>query len=100
MEHKGVRFEVVQTTNPCCWKWTAFFDVISSLTGIALTRAHAVLDAELVIEKALERQETFKELVATQIWLRGAPRSPERYGGQRTSSGGGTPGKVRHRLTK
>jgi hypothetical protein len=61
MEHKGVQFAVVQTTNPCCWKWTAFLDAISSLTGIALTRADAVLDAELAIEKALERQETFKE---------------------------------------
>jgi hypothetical protein len=61
MEHKGVQFAVVQTTNPCCWKWTAFLDAISSLTGVALTRADAVLDAELAIEKALERQETFKE---------------------------------------
>ena len=61
MEHKGVQFAVVQTTDPCCWKWTAFLDAISSLTGIALTRADAVLDAELAIEKALERQETYKE---------------------------------------
>jgi hypothetical protein len=61
MEHKGVQFAVVQTTNPYCWKWTAFLDAISSLTGTALTRADAVLDAELAIEKALERQETFKE---------------------------------------
>ena len=61
MEHKGIPFEVIQTTNQGCWKWTAFLDAISSLTGIALTRADAVLDAELVIEKALEREQTFKE---------------------------------------
>lgn len=60
-EHKGVPFEVIQTTNQGCWKWTAFLDASSSLTGIALTRADAVLDAELVIEKALQRQQAFKE---------------------------------------
>jgi len=56
MEHKGVQFDVIQATNPCCWKWTAFLDAIRMRTGIALTRADAVLDAELAIEKALERQ--------------------------------------------
>ncbi|WFU15029.1 hypothetical protein [Bradyrhizobium sp. CB3481] len=56
MEHKGVQFEVIQTTNSCGWKWTAFVDAARMRTGIALTRADAVLDAELAIEKALERQ--------------------------------------------
>jgi hypothetical protein len=56
MEHKGVQFEVIQTTHPCGWKWTAFLDAMRIRTGIALTRADAVLDAELAIEKALERQ--------------------------------------------
>jgi len=56
MEHKGVQFDVIQATTPCCWKWTAFLDAIRMRTGIALTRADAVLDAELAIEKALERQ--------------------------------------------
>ena len=61
MEYKEVQFEVVQTTTPCCWKWIAFLDAVSMRTGIALTRADAVLDAELAIEKALERQKTVKE---------------------------------------
>ena len=67
MEYKEVQFEVVQTTNPCCWKWTAFLDAVRMQTGIALTRADAVLDAELAIEKALERQKSFKKNVATPI---------------------------------
>lgn len=54
MEHKAVQFEVVQTTNPCCWKWIVFVDAVRMQTGIAVTRADAVLDAELAIEKALE----------------------------------------------
>lgn len=54
MEHKGVEFEVVQAPNSSCWKWTAFLDAIRMRTGVALTRADAVLDAELAIERALE----------------------------------------------
>jgi hypothetical protein len=55
MEHKTIQFQVVQATNPCCWKWIVFLDATRMRTGIALTRADAVLDAELAIEKALER---------------------------------------------
>ena len=54
MEYKGFRFEIVETTNPCCWKWIVFVDATRMRTGVALTRADAVLDAEFVIEKALE----------------------------------------------
>jgi hypothetical protein len=55
MEHKTIQFQVVQATNPCCWKWIVFLDATRMRTGIALTRADAVLDAELAIEKALEQ---------------------------------------------
>ena len=53
MEYKAVRFEVVPT-NPSCWKWVVFLDAIRMRTGVALTRADAVLDAEFAIDKALE----------------------------------------------
>jgi hypothetical protein len=61
MEYKAVQFEVVRTTNPCCWKWIVFLDANRMQTGIALTRADAVLDAELAIEKALERRKDVQE---------------------------------------
>jgi hypothetical protein len=54
MEYKAFQFEIIQTTNPCCWKWVVFLDATKTRTGIALTRADAVLDAEFAIEKALE----------------------------------------------
>ena len=57
MDYKGVEFQVVQASNPGCWKWTAFLDAIRMRSGVALTRADAVLDAELAIEAALERRE-------------------------------------------
>ena len=69
MEHKTIQFEVVQTTNPCCWKWIVFLDATRMWTGIALTRADAVLDAELAIEKALENRGSIGILTE-----RGAPK--------------------------
>ena len=57
MEYKAIEFEIIQTTNPCCWKWVVFLDVTKTRTGIALTRADAVLDAEFAIEKALESRQ-------------------------------------------
>jgi hypothetical protein len=56
MEHKAIQFEIIQTINPCCWKWIVFLDATRTRTGVALTRADAVLDAELAIEKALEKR--------------------------------------------
>ena len=55
MEYKGIRFEIVETTNPCCWKWIVFLDATRMRTGVALTRADAVLDAESAIEEASTR---------------------------------------------
>jgi hypothetical protein len=54
MEYKSIQFELVQTTNPCCWKWIVFLDATRMRTGIALTRADAVLDAELAIDDTLQ----------------------------------------------
>ena len=51
MEYKTIQFEVVETTNPFGWKWVVFLDATRIRTGIGLTRADAVLDAELVIDK-------------------------------------------------
>jgi hypothetical protein len=57
MEYKAIQFEIVQTTDPCCWKWIIFLDATRTRTGIALTRADAVLDARFAIEKALESRQ-------------------------------------------
>ena len=54
MEYKTIRFEVIETTNPYGWKWIVFLDATKTRTGIGLTRADAVLDAEFAIDKALE----------------------------------------------
>jgi hypothetical protein len=51
-----MQFEVVETTNPYGWKWIVFLDATKTRTGIGLTRADAVLDAEFAIDKALDGQ--------------------------------------------
>jgi hypothetical protein len=57
MEYKAIQFEIIQMTNPCCWKWVVFLDATKTRTGIALTRADAVLDAEFAIAKAFESRQ-------------------------------------------
>ena len=57
MEYKAIQFEIIQMTNPCCSKWVVFLDATKTRTGIALTRADAVLDAEFAIEKAFESRQ-------------------------------------------
>jgi hypothetical protein len=61
MEYKTIQFEVVET-NPYGWKWVVFLDATRTRTGIGLTRADAVLDAESVIDKVLDsRRHNAKE---------------------------------------
>ena len=61
MEYKTIQFEVVETTNPFGWKWVVFLDATRTRTGIGLTRADAVLDAELAIDKVLGSRQRSKE---------------------------------------
>jgi hypothetical protein len=53
MEYRTIQFEIVETTNPYGWKWIVFLDATRTRTGIGLTRADAVSDAEFAIDKAL-----------------------------------------------
>ena len=53
MEYKAIQFKVIQA-DPSCWKWIIFLDAIRTRTGMSLTRADAVFDAESAIDKALE----------------------------------------------
>ena len=55
MEYKAFQFEIIQMTNPCCWKWVVTYN--QNAIGVVLTRADAVLDAEFAIEKALESRQ-------------------------------------------
>jgi hypothetical protein len=56
MEYKGIQFEIIEVTSPCCWKWVVFLHATKTRTGIALTRADAMLDAQAAIEEELENR--------------------------------------------
>lgn len=55
MKYRGIEYQIVQIANPHGWKWTVFLDATRTRTGTAVTRAHAVLDAERAIDKALKQ---------------------------------------------
>jgi len=54
VNYKGLEYSVLQTADPTGWKWTAFLDATGTRTGIARSRADAVLDAERAIDKAIK----------------------------------------------
>jgi hypothetical protein len=54
VEYKGIQFEIIEVTNPCCWKWVVFLHATKTRTGIAITRADAMLDAQAAIEEELD----------------------------------------------
>ena len=54
LDYKGIEYSVLQTANPTGWKWTVFLDENRTRTGIAHSRAHAVLEAERAIDKAIK----------------------------------------------
>jgi len=53
VEYKGIQFEIIEVTNPCCWKWVVFLHATKTRTGIAITRADAMLDAQAALEEEL-----------------------------------------------
>jgi hypothetical protein len=53
MNYKGLEYDVKEAAGQAGWKWAVFLGGNRPHTGISLTRADAVLDAELEIEAAL-----------------------------------------------
>lgn len=61
MDYKTIQFDVIQTTSPSHgWKWIVFLDATRTRTGVGLTRADAVLDAQFAIDKALQIRQCHK----------------------------------------
>jgi len=62
MEYKAIQFDVIQTTSPpYVWKWIVFLDSTITRTGVGLTRADAVSDAQFAIDKELESRQCLKQ---------------------------------------
>ena len=56
MEYKSVQFEIIELADRRCWKWVVFLGSSRIPSGVALTRADAVLDAQPVINENLENR--------------------------------------------
>jgi hypothetical protein len=57
MEHKGVRYELLQTAHPSGWKWVAHVSATKQTTGFSSSKDLAIHAAKRAIEKALEAEE-------------------------------------------
>jgi hypothetical protein len=56
MEYRGKHYIVVQGIEPDSWKWTVDLDEHTTKSGEAKTRAMAITDVVLFIDKALNKR--------------------------------------------
>ena len=61
MEHRGVRYELVQTVKPAGWKWVVHVNSIRTQTGFASDKQLAVHAATRAIDKVIDGEKK-KEL--------------------------------------
>jgi hypothetical protein len=54
MDHKGIRYELLQTIHPSGWKWVAHVSHTKQVTGFSSSKELATRAAKRAIEKALE----------------------------------------------
>jgi hypothetical protein len=52
MEYKGIKYQILQSTDAQGWRWTVFLDANSTRSGISRNRSVAILDALRAIQKA------------------------------------------------
>jgi hypothetical protein len=54
MEHRGVRFELMQMTSPSGWKWIAHLSPTKMRTGFSRSKDIAAFAATRAIDEALK----------------------------------------------
>jgi len=57
MDHKGLRYEVLQTVHPAGWKWVAHISPTREVRGFSSYKEIAINAAKRAIEKALKESE-------------------------------------------
>jgi hypothetical protein len=57
MDHKGLRYEVLQILHPAGWKWVAHLSPTRIQTGFSSSKEVAIGAAKRAIEKALKESE-------------------------------------------
>jgi hypothetical protein len=52
MDHKGVRYEILQTANPTGWKWFVYLPNGKTKTGVSHSKGTALFRAFKAIDEA------------------------------------------------
>jgi hypothetical protein len=52
MEHRGIEYTVVQTSNPTAYMWTVYLE--KTKTGVSFSRGNAIFNAVRAIDKTLK----------------------------------------------
>ena len=56
MDHRGVRYELLQMQHPSGWKWVAHISHTKQITGFSRSKEIAIAAAKRAIAKALEAE--------------------------------------------
>jgi hypothetical protein len=54
MEHNGIRYRVLRTSNPTSWEWIVCLDKDKTRWGLSYSRESAIFNAKCEIDKALD----------------------------------------------
>lgn len=57
MEHKGIRYELLQTIRPSGWKWIVHVSTTQTRTGFSFSKELAKIAAIRAIDKLTAKQE-------------------------------------------
>jgi hypothetical protein len=57
MNHKGVRYELLPTTDPAGWKWVAHLSATKQAMGFSFSKELAEHAAKRAIEKTIKVEE-------------------------------------------
>jgi hypothetical protein len=60
MDHKGVRYDLLQSVHPSGWKWIAHISHTKQITGFSSSKELATHAAKRAIEKALNEADDKK----------------------------------------
>jgi len=70
MDHKGFRYELLQTASPAGWKWVVHISRFRQITGFSLSREIATHAAKRAIETA---KRAFEEALEADEKRQGQP---------------------------
>jgi hypothetical protein len=56
MEHKGIKYQIVQTANPTGFRWAVQLDENKTKTGVSTSKGNAIFNAVSFIDRAIRER--------------------------------------------